>query len=393
MTGRDRGNDLGVGGDRCGNPQLVLHTQVAVVVDVAVECGDDVRRVRAALLFRLRRVERVGVRLTDDADTRPAGVTEQRCAGMWRRHCTAEERVVGQRLAERCGVVPEFTNLCRLLVDEGEHRVAFGITGRDDGAVLEERVVAAFVDERSERLGVDVVIPHVEVDARRIPTADLEPINRGKRLLRDEVCRHCSSGRVAAGEGCDLSSCAEPIIANGPQHVGQADEFGVRRFEPFARQSRLVRVELGFTFRSKRIESIEALGQCADELGLAAQGEDPRETTQRRVDLLRRRCHFPHVRNRLDGRVEPTEQIFCSRNRSRGWSADDADDAAHSQPRYRLLPLRIGQPGNADHDNGVVFTDAESRVLTDSGAQRRRPRLQLSRSRQIVMVVVGRGSG
>ena len=70
------GDHLGVGRDRGGDPQVVRDAEVGVVVDVAVERGDDVRRHDAAGLLDLVAVQRMGVGLADDPDARPAGVTE-----------------------------------------------------------------------------------------------------------------------------------------------------------------------------------------------------------------------------------------------------------------------------------------------------------------------------
>jgi hypothetical protein len=55
----------------------VLDAEVGVVVDVAVERGHHVRaRVGGRRRFELLAVERVRVGFGDDADARPAGVTE-----------------------------------------------------------------------------------------------------------------------------------------------------------------------------------------------------------------------------------------------------------------------------------------------------------------------------
>ena len=140
--------------------------------------------------LRLVRIQRVGVRLADDADARPARVTDQRGLGSRRRHRPAQERVGSERGPQRRRVVAELTDLRGLLVDERQHRPTVGVVRRDDRTVLEERVVAALGDERRERVGIDVVVPDVEVDAGRVATADFEAIDRRERLLGNEVGGH-----------------------------------------------------------------------------------------------------------------------------------------------------------------------------------------------------------
>ena len=228
------GNDLGVGRDRAGDPQLVLGAEITVVVDVAVEGRHHVRRVGALLgagSLGLVGVERVGVRLTDDADARPPRVSDQRSPRPWRRHGSPEECVGGERRAECCGVVAELADLGRLLVDERQDRPAVSVVRGDDRPVLEQRVVAALGDERSERVGVEIVIPDVEVDARRVAAADLEAIDRGERLLRDEVCPHRRDRGLGTGERLDLTRGAEAVVANRPEDVGELEQLGVRVFE------------------------------------------------------------------------------------------------------------------------------------------------------------------
>ncbi|CAB4730465.1 unannotated protein [freshwater metagenome] len=61
----------------------MLHHEVDVVVDIAVQHCHDVRE-RARRLPLLLVIERMGVRLGDDADTRPPGVAEHRNAAVRR---------------------------------------------------------------------------------------------------------------------------------------------------------------------------------------------------------------------------------------------------------------------------------------------------------------------
>ena len=84
-----------------GNVQRLERLEVGVVVDVAVERGDDVGRGRRAELLL---VERVRVRLGDDADARPPRVPEHDGLGGVGVEREAEQLVVADRGAQhaRC---------------------------------------------------------------------------------------------------------------------------------------------------------------------------------------------------------------------------------------------------------------------------------------------------
>ena len=112
------GDDLGVGGDRGVDRQVVGDLQIGVVVDVAVEHGDGVRALRATT--GLVAVHRVAVRFADDPDARPPRVAEHRQPGGGRIERCAQEVVGGDRGAQRADVVAELADLGGGLVDEAE---------------------------------------------------------------------------------------------------------------------------------------------------------------------------------------------------------------------------------------------------------------------------------
>ena len=122
VAGNERRDHLGVGGDRPGDSQLVGRLQIGMIVDVPVEHADDVGPgVFAPGQLELFAIDRVGVGLRDDADTRPPRVAEHGDFSGVARHRQAQEIVAGDLGAHRRGVVTEFADLGGRLVDEGEH--------------------------------------------------------------------------------------------------------------------------------------------------------------------------------------------------------------------------------------------------------------------------------
>ncbi len=196
----ERRNHLGVGGDRRGDPQPVGGAQVGVVVDVTVQRGHDVRRLRTARLLEFEGVERVGVGLADDADTRPSGVAQDRHAGVGRLDRPSKQRIGVQRPSQRGGVVAEFTDLGGRLVHERD-----ALVGLHDGAGLEQWVGAALGDEGGQRAGLDVVTPHEHVEASRVTASHLEPVDRRERLLHRQIPAERRCWCVSSGECLDLT--------------------------------------------------------------------------------------------------------------------------------------------------------------------------------------------
>src|SRR5690606_32330126 len=113
--GRD---DLRVGRDLRREAQPAVRDEAQVVVDVAVQRGDHVRLDLAA---ELEGLERVRVRLADDADARPARVTEHGDLRGLRRERGTQQVVATDRGPQRGDVVAELADLRGPLVDEAEH--------------------------------------------------------------------------------------------------------------------------------------------------------------------------------------------------------------------------------------------------------------------------------
>ena len=209
-----------------------------MVVDVAVQRGHDVRWRRTTGLFEFERVERVRVRLADDANARPAGVAEDRDPRRRRLQRPAEQRIVGQCPAQCRGVVAEFTDLGGSLVHE--RQTAAGV---DDGTGLEQRVGASGGNESCQRLGLDVVAPHEDVETCGIAAAHFESIDRRERLLDREVAAEHRRRRIASGERLDLTSGSEAVVADRPGSVLEVDQFGVGVLEGVSVEVIGVRVE------------------------------------------------------------------------------------------------------------------------------------------------------
>ena len=143
----ERRDHLGVGGDVLVDAELVGDPEIGVVVDVAVEGRDHVRaRAGGRRRLELVAVDRVGVRLGDDADARPPRVTEHRGACRRRRDRDAQQVVAGDRGTQRTGVVAELADLGGRLVDERQHAVDQPHRTGLVGGVVERAASAACTD-------------------------------------------------------------------------------------------------------------------------------------------------------------------------------------------------------------------------------------------------------
>ena len=163
-----------------GTCRLLERLEVGVVVDVAVERADDVGAVGAVELLVVQRV-RVG--LGDDADARPAGVTEHHDLGGVVGQREVQQRVVADRGAQHRGVVAELPDLGRGLVDEREL-----VAGGAHRARSEQRVGRPHLDETPDGRLVEVepVVAHEEVQPGRVAAAHLEAVDGRERDLHRE---------------------------------------------------------------------------------------------------------------------------------------------------------------------------------------------------------------
>ncbi len=201
---------------------------------------------------------------------------------------------VDERVTQGGGVVAEFADLGGFLVDEREHRVAFGVDGRHDGPVLEQRVGATLGDECGERVGIDVVIPHVEVDARRVATSDLEPVDRRERLLCHEIGTDGATSGASRPASASTSRAvrkrslriAHSTSASSISSAFAASSRAPDRLAPFASSS-------ASRSAAEGVEPIEPVGQCsrrarADRAGRGRRGDHAVRRRPRRRTSSRR---------------------------------------------------------------------------------------------------------
>ena len=212
-------------------------------------------RPRDAVAVELFLVQRVRVRLGDDADARPARVREHRRLRGVGPQREAQQLVVADLRAQPRGVVAELTDLGRGLVDERE--VAVGDAHRARG---EQRIGAARRDQpRDRRVGeVEPVAGDEHVQPGGVAAAHLEPVERRQRDL-DRVER-VERGRPD-GAPPTRSSTARAVPmrsrADRPQRVLARDR--ARRSAPrCSAPSRRAGVERGP--RSRRASSAQRVG-------------------------------------------------------------------------------------------------------------------------------------
>ena len=188
-------NHLCVRRDRLGEAQIVACPQVGMVVDVTVECSHQVRRIRRCL--QLFAVHRVSVGFGNDADARPARVTEHGDPGIGLAHCETQQ-VVGQHCrTHHAGVVAELADFGCRLVDE-RPRIA-----RDTYRTGGKEIVVMSGTEQGRDAGVvsaQTVVPHHHVHAGRVASAHLETVESGECLLDGEVSTERRSARACTSE-------------------------------------------------------------------------------------------------------------------------------------------------------------------------------------------------
>ena len=163
-------------------------TEVGVVVHVAVEGGGHVRALHPVGLLG---AHRVGVRLGDDADAGPPGVTQHERLGVGPAEGQAQQGVVGDGGPEGGGVVPQLADLGGGLVDEGEVAV-----GDPDGAGDEAVVVVPALEQGLDgrRRQIQPMAVDQDVDAGAVPTSHLQAVEGGQHLLQREVGRRSRPG-------------------------------------------------------------------------------------------------------------------------------------------------------------------------------------------------------
>ena len=330
VTGDQRRDHLGIGGDLAMDAQPVLDPQVGVVVDVAIERGHDVRtRVLAATPFELLAVERMGVGLGDDADTRPARVPEHGDLDIGRGQRTSQHRILGDGGAEHAGVVAELADLGGRLVDERQaavdpaHRLG-----------LVQRIRAPPGQQPGDtRVGfVEPVVPHEQVESGGVAAADLEPVDRRQRPLDGEVAGHRANRRVATGEQRDLPGGAQPVVTDRPRRITQGDKLGARRLDLVDADD--PGFDLVVDLVGEGLELVEPALDPGHQLVMVGEGEETGQPAQPSVDVADGHRDRGHVGTRPEGGVESGDDLVGGRNGERRGTAHDADDAAHGFPGY-----------------------------------------------------------
>ena len=326
VAGHQRRDHLGVGRDRPGDPQTVLHLEVGVVVDVAVEDADGVRRRVATALLQLLAVHRVGVGLGDDADAGPTGVPEHGDLGPLTLQRLAQEGVLLDLGPQRAGVVAELADLGRRLVHDRQRRTD---EARRPG--LEQRIAAAAGQCGGDvRIGcLELVVPHEDVHAGRVAAAHLHAVDRRQRLLDGQVAGEGGRAGVAPGQVGDGVGRAQSVAAQLPQHVEQLDRGCAAALQLVGVGVDIRRREGGVDLGGVGVELVEAAGDRTDELPVVGQGEHPRRAAQQQVDAPQPDRHRADVATHGQRGVEPAEHLIGSRDRAGGGTAQDADDAAH----------------------------------------------------------------
>ena len=320
----ERRDDLGVGGDGAGDAQAVLDLQIGVVVDVAVQCRHRVALLLATRLLEFFAVQRVAVRLADDAHAGPAGVTQHRHPGTGVAERKTQERVGSDGVAQHPRVVAQFADLGGGFVDEAQAPV-----GQSHRTTLEQWIVGARRNRcrHGRVVGRQPVVPDEQMQAGRIAAAHLEPVDGRQRLLYGQVSRYRSNTGVASGEVVDGLHGAQSIAADGPGGIAQGDEFGARSLDVVGGH-RLGTFEQQLGGAHPVVESVETSREGCDEFASTLEGLHTGHPVQQRIALRREAGHVAHPVG-AERRIEQPQQGVGVGHRPGRGTTRDRDDAAH----------------------------------------------------------------
>ncbi len=115
-----RWDHLGVGRDLGAYRQVPCDLDVCIVVDVAIQRADRVGEVTRAGACDLIRVQRVRIRLADDADTRPPRVTKHHHLSVGTGQRVGQQVIFGDRCTDCTHVVAQLTDLGGGFVDDAQ---------------------------------------------------------------------------------------------------------------------------------------------------------------------------------------------------------------------------------------------------------------------------------
>ncbi len=341
MHRHHRRDHAGIGGDGTGQVQRVVHLDVGMVVDVAVEHRNGVRQLpgaglRCARLLHLVTVHRVAVGFADDADAGPASVTEHRDAGIGPREGTAQELIVVHGGAQCLDVVAQFADLRGRLVDEAQ-----SVAGQPHGTALEQRVAVALGDRgRHRRIGeVEAVVPDQHMDACAVAAAHLHAVDRGERLLNGQVARHRAHTCVATGQLGDGVRRADAILAHRPDGVAHGQQLCVDRFDLVGGEH-VARFQRPLAIDDAAIDLVEAGADACDQLAAPDECEHAGHPVQGMIHLCHQHRRFGE-RGCSDSSIEQSDEVARQWNGPAAGSGDDRDDATHMTNRLLTPVVRI----------------------------------------------------
>ena len=330
------GDHLGVGGDLGRDAQASGRLQVGEVVDVAVERADDVRTRLASLLAR---VEGMGVRLRDDAHARPSRVPEDGDLGRVGGDGEMQQLVGRDRLAECARVVAELADLCRRLVDEGEHPV-----GRTDGAGPEQGICGSPFEQRTDprRVQVELVAAHEQMKAGRVATPYFEPVERAQRDLHggERFDRRPSARSV---EKLTDGLCgAQTVLRDGPACISHSRQDRVDAFELVGDRTGVELCVDALRLRTRRLRCRARSRRAARAIATAPRRREPRAASAFASSSASAACASRSIERRevvateeIRERIEQSEDAGTIGDRPRRPPADDRDDAAHKVTSLR----------------------------------------------------------
>ncbi|CAB5022681.1 unannotated protein [freshwater metagenome] len=305
----------------------MLHHEVDVVVDIAVQHCHDVRE-RARRLPLLLVIERMGVRLGDDADTRPACVAEHRHTTVRGGQRHAQQRVAVDCLANGLGVVAQLPDLGSSLVDEAE--CLAGETNRPRG---EKGIAEALFEQRAHCgvLHVQAVTPHEQVQTGRVPAPHLETIEDGQGLLNQQVPVQRRGPGISARQCLHRSCRAQAIVANGPRSILEANERRVRGLDHVS-GDHTAGFEASLERERQRVDLVESRNDACRNLRMTDQSLHTRESLECSVHLLNRSGNRSGtICVRINCRIEPAEQPVPGGGRPLRRAAQEGDDPAHDR--------------------------------------------------------------
>ncbi len=136
--------------------------------------------------------------------------------------------VGGDSSPEHTGVVPELADLGRSLEHE-RHDIA----NDPHRTGLVRRIAIAVRDCGDDRRIVEIesMVVDEHVDAGRIPSANLEPVDRRQGLLDREVAGDCPDTRPATCQVRYLAGGSQPIVTDRPERVPECDRLFTQPLE------------------------------------------------------------------------------------------------------------------------------------------------------------------